>query len=59
MRGYNEAAGGLLHASFEPPRTDLVLKSPRLLGAMLFGLLLPLRDNMIVMFRRPGTAPTA
>ncbi len=52
MRGYNEAAGGLLDASFEPPRTDLVLKSPRLLAAMFFGSLLPPRDNMIVMFRR-------
>jgi 2-polyprenyl-3-methyl-5-hydroxy-6-metoxy-1,4-benzoquinol methylase len=43
---------GLLDTAVEPPRTDLVLRSPDLLFLAFFGYFLPAGDSMIVSFRK-------
>lgn len=43
---------GLLDTAVEPPRTDLVLRSPALLFWALFGYFAPVGDWMLVSFRR-------
>jgi SAM-dependent methyltransferase len=52
ISGYIEETGGFLDASFEPPRSDVVLKSPRLLFAAFFGGLFPTYENLLVSFRK-------
>jgi hypothetical protein len=42
---------GLLDAAVEPPRTDLVLRSPDLLFFVFFGYFLPPGDWNLVNFR--------
>jgi 2-polyprenyl-3-methyl-5-hydroxy-6-metoxy-1,4-benzoquinol methylase len=44
----------LLDTAVEPPRTDLVAKSPELLFFALFGYFFPARDYMLVTFRKAG-----
>jgi len=51
MWRYIEKAGGMLDAAVEPPRPGLVLSSPELLFFAFFGYFVPLRENMIVIFR--------
>jgi SAM-dependent methyltransferase len=43
---------GLLDTAVEPPRTDLILRSPKLLFFALFGYFLPAGDYILVTFRR-------
>jgi hypothetical protein len=52
MWRYIQKTGGLLDAAVEPPRTGLVLASPDLLFFALFGYFFPLKDNIVVTFRR-------
>jgi SAM-dependent methyltransferase len=53
MWRYIEKTGGLLDAAVEPPRTDVVLRSPDLLFFAFFGYFFPLGDNIVVNFRTP------
>ena len=46
------AKTGVLDTAVEPPRTDLVLRSPKLLFLALFGYFVPARDYILVSFRR-------
>jgi SAM-dependent methyltransferase len=52
ISGYIEATGDFLDASFEPPRPEVVWRSPSLLFSALFGGFFPSRENMIISFRK-------
>lgn len=51
-RAYVRAHGGVMDVLFEPPRTDRVVRSPRLLLTALLGALIPARGNMTVVFAK-------
>ena len=53
MWSYVRACDGLLDSAVEPPRVGLVLRSPELVFKAFFGYFLPLRDNILVTFRKP------
>jgi SAM-dependent methyltransferase len=57
MWRYIEKCGGMLDAAVEPPRAWLVLSSPELLFFAFFGYFVPLRENVIVIFRNAAAAP--
>jgi SAM-dependent methyltransferase len=48
---------GVLDTAVEPPRTDLVARSPRLLFLAFFGYFMPAHDYILATFRKPGTRP--
>lgn len=58
MWRYIEKTGGMLDAAVEPPRTDVVLRSPDLLFFAFFGYFFPLGDNIVVSFRK-GSRPAS
>jgi SAM-dependent methyltransferase len=49
--GYLEKSG-VLDTAVEPPRTDLILKSPTLLFSAFFGYFMPARHYVLVTFRK-------
>ncbi|MEO8130693.1 MAG: class I SAM-dependent methyltransferase [Bryobacteraceae bacterium] len=59
MWRYIQKSGGLLDAAVEPPKTAMVLKSPAMVFLAFCGYFVPLRDNILVTFRkgRDGIAP--
>lgn len=50
---YVDALGGMLDAVIEPPRYDVIFRSPKLLFWMFFGYFFPSRANILVSFRKP------
>ncbi len=55
LTGMVQESGGLLDAAVEPPRKDLLWRSPQLLWWAIFGYFFPAGDTMIVTFRRPSS----
>ena len=53
MWTYLERSGGLLDAILEPPRMDVIWRSPDLWFFACFGYFFPPGDQMIVTFRKP------
>jgi SAM-dependent methyltransferase len=45
---------GFLDTAVEPPRTDVVLRSPGLIFLAFFGYFFPAHDYILVTFRKPG-----
>jgi hypothetical protein len=56
LRAYLRALDDTLDAGFDPPRIDVVAKSPGLLFLGLFGYLLRCDSEMIAAFRKPKSA---
>ena len=52
MWQYIRKSGGMLDAAVEPPDSGLVLRSPEMIFLAFFGYFLPLRNNILVTFRR-------
>lgn len=50
---YVDALGGMLDVAIEPPRYDVIFRSPKLLFWMFFGYFFPSRANILVSFRKP------
>ena len=52
MWRYIQKTGGFLDAAVEPPRTDVVLRSPEMVFLAFFGYFVPRHDNILVTFRK-------
>jgi SAM-dependent methyltransferase len=49
---YLDEFGGVIDPAFEPPRADIVLRSPRLVFFAFFGYFMPPKSNILVSFRK-------